>query len=98
MYSMDDLFHLVNSDGADELRLQVGAPPVLVLRREPNTIEGPPISAENAENLLQSITNTRQRRELRTHGVVQFIYRFRGRTDFVIYARIEDGNVRIVVH
>src|ERR1041384_4305442 len=33
MYSMDNLLRLLHSDGADELRLHVGTPPVIVLRR-----------------------------------------------------------------
>jgi Tfp pilus assembly pilus retraction ATPase PilT len=65
---MDDLLHLVHSDGADGLRLQVGEPPVIVLDGEPQPIEGPAISTEEAEHLLQSITDTRQRRDLRERG------------------------------
>lgn len=98
MYSMDDLLHLVNSDGADELRLHVGQPPVVVLDGEPHPIEGPPITTENAEHFLQSITNTRQRREFRERGAVRFIYRFRRVTDFVVCARMEDENVEMVIH
>lgn len=98
MYSMDDLLHLANSDGADELRLHVGTAPVIVLEGEHHTIEGPPITSEGAEQLLQSIATTRQRRELREHGAVQFIYRFRGITDFVVSARMEAENVGIDIH
>jgi Tfp pilus assembly ATPase PilU len=98
MYSMDDLLHLVNSDGADELRLHVGTPPVIVLGGEHHTIEGPPITTEDAEQFLQSIASTRHRRELRERGVVQFIYRFRRITDFVVCARMENENVGIDIH
>ena len=48
MYSIDDLLHLASSDGADELRLHVGTPPVIVLGGVLHTIEGPPITTENA--------------------------------------------------
>ena len=98
MYSMDDLLHLVNSDGADELRLQVGKPPVVVLQGEQHTLEGPPLTAENTEELLQSIATTRQRRELRGHGLVRFVYRFRNCTDFVVCARLENESVAIKVY
>ena len=98
MYSIDDLLRLVNSDGADELRLHVGEPPIIVLRGERNAIEGPTISAEDAQQLLQSITNTRQRRELRERGTVQFVYRFRCFTDFVVCARMEGENIGIDIH
>ena len=98
MYSIDDLLHLASSDGADELRLHVGTPPVIVLGGVLHTIEGPPITTENAEQLLQSVATTRQRRELRERGKVQFVFRFRRITDFVIRARIEDENVGIDIH
>ena len=98
MYSMDDLLHLANSDGADELKLHVGKPPVIVLGGEHHMVEGPAITTEDAERLLHSITNTRQRRELREKGVVQFIYRFRRITDFVVRASMEDENVGMEIH
>lgn len=98
MYSMDDLLHLLHSDGADELRLHVGQPPVIVLDGEQQPLEGPAMTAEDAVRLWQSITNTRQRRDLREHGVVEFIYRFRGRASFVVRARMEDENVGMDIH
>jgi Tfp pilus assembly ATPase PilU len=98
MYSMDHLLHLVHSDGADELRLHVGQPPVIVLEGEPQMIEGPAITTEDATQLLQSVADSRQRRALREHGVVEFIYRFRGRASFVVHARMEDENVGMDIH
>jgi Tfp pilus assembly pilus retraction ATPase PilT len=98
MYSMDDLLHIVHSDGADGLRLRVGQPPVIVLDGEEQQIEGPAITIENAEQLLHGISDTRQRRDLREHGAVDFIYRFRGRVSFVVCAKIEDENVYLDIH
>lgn len=98
MVSMDGLLHLLHSDGADELRLHVGQPPIIVLEGEQQPLEAPVITTEDAGHLWQSIANTRQRRELREHGVVEFIYRFRSRADFVVQARIEDENVGMDIH
>jgi len=98
MYSMYDLLQLLNSDGADELRLHVGSPPVFVMQGERHLVEGPPITFDDAEQLLKSVAGTRQRRELRERGWVQFVYRFRGATDFVVRARIEDDSVGIDIH
>lgn len=96
--SMDDLLHLLHSDGADELRLHVGQAPIIVLEGEQQPLEGPLLSTEDTEHLWQNIANTRQRRELRAHGVVDFIYRFRSRADFVVHARMEDENVGMDIH
>jgi len=98
MYSMDNLLHLVHSDGADELRLHIGRPPVIVLDGEQQPMEGPPITAEEAQQLLQSITDTRQTRDLREHGWIEFIHKFRGRASFVVRAKMEDEGVSMVIH
>jgi Tfp pilus assembly pilus retraction ATPase PilT len=97
MYSMDDLLYLVTLDGAEALWLRVGRPLVIVLDGEQQTIEGPSITPEDAEHLLQNIADSRQRRELREHGEVHFIYRHRHVTDFVVRVRIEDDNVVIEI-
>lgn len=98
MYAMDDLLGRVRSERADELRLHVGLPPVLVVKGEHHSVEGPAITAADAEGLLQNIANSRQRRELRTSGRVQFIYRFQGATDFVVVAQTEGEAVGIDIH
>jgi Tfp pilus assembly ATPase PilU len=95
---MDDLLHLVHSDGADGLRLQVGQPPVIVMDGEDQQIEGPAITVEDAEGLLKNITDTRQRRELREHGDIEFIYRFRHCASFVVRAKIRDEHVVLEIH
>jgi Tfp pilus assembly ATPase PilU len=78
MYAMDDPLGRVRSERADELQLHVGLPPVLVVEGQPFPVAGPAITGEDAEELLQNIANSRQRRVLRMNGRVQFIYRFQG--------------------
>jgi Tfp pilus assembly ATPase PilU len=95
---MDDLLHLLHSDGGDELRLHVGQPPMVVLEGEPQPVEGPAITAEDAKQLWQSIANTRQRRELRERGLVSFVHRFRNRASFVVAARMEGEHVGMDIH
>ena len=95
MYSLDDLLQLVTSDQADELRLHVGAPPVVVLDGQHQTVEGPALTAEDTEALWLSVATTRQRRELWEQGAVQFIYHFRASTDFVVSAKLENRNIGI---
>jgi len=98
MYSMDDLLHLIHSDGADKLCLHVGEPPTVVVDNERHLIEGPAITPGDAEQLFMSIANTRQRRELRESGVVSFMYRFRNCAEFVVQAKLERGGVGIDIH
>jgi twitching motility protein PilT len=95
---MDTLLQLLHSDGADKLWLLVGQPPVIVLDGEPQPIDGPALTANDTERLLHNITDTRQRRDLRDHGRVEFIYNFRDRAKFVICAKMDHGNVQIYAH
>ena len=95
---MDDLLHLVHSDGADGLKLQVGQPPIVVMDGKHQQVKKPVITWENAQHLLQSITDNRQRRDLWQRGYIEFLYNFRHRASFVVHARIRDENVSIDIH
>jgi len=46
MYAMDDLLDLVNAEKAEELHLDFGVPPIIRVKEELHTIEGPPVSPE----------------------------------------------------
>ena len=98
MNSIDDLLHLLHSDGADALRLHIGRPPIVVLDGEDQALEGPSVTIEEADRILHRIANSRQRRTLRTSGSVEFIYTFRERASFVVHARLEGENVEISIH
>jgi len=98
MYSLDDLIHVLHSDGADKLKLQVGQPPILVIDGEDQAIEGPVITVDDAQQLLQSVTDTRQRRELREYGGIEVVYRFRQCASFVVRARLQNDNVYLEIH
>jgi twitching motility protein PilT len=93
MYSMDNLLTLVTSEQARELRFRAGAPPIIVMDDEPHALEGPPITAENVAWLLRSIATSREMRELKVHGVVEFIYHFQRNSPFLVRARMRDGTV-----
>ena len=90
---MEDLLSLTTAERAEALRLHVGTPPVIVLRGEQHIVEGPPITAENAEELLRSIADTRQVREFRERGAAEFGYTFRGSSYFLVHATMEGENV-----
>ena len=76
MYAMDDLLNLVNSESAEELHLDFGVPPAIRVNEELHTIEGPPVSPENIELLLQSIASEQQIQDIKRRGNSKFIYPF----------------------
>jgi twitching motility protein PilT len=73
---MDDLLSLMNAEKAEELHLDFGEPPVIRIKEDLHTIEGPPISPENIELLLQSIALEQQIQDIKRRGNSKFIYPF----------------------
>ena len=97
MYSISDLLELAQSERAEKLRIRVGAAPTFVLRGEHHTVEGCKLTEEDAEQLLRSLANTRQMRELWERGRVQFIYKLRDYIPFLVYADKRDESIRIEI-
>jgi Tfp pilus assembly pilus retraction ATPase PilT len=95
VYSITDLLGLVTNEGARELRLHVGVPPVIVVGGEDHTVEGPSISSENGEQLLRSVADTRLIMRIRRLGRADFIYAFRGCHRFVVHATVQGENVAL---
>lgn len=98
MYSLDDLIHVLHSDGAEQLKLAVGQPPILVIDGEDQALEGPLLTAEDTQQLLQCATDTRQRRELREYGAIEVVYQFRQCASFVVRARVQNDQVSLDIH
>ena len=87
---MDELLALIRTQRADELKVHVGTPPVMVLKGEPQSLDGPVITAEDADHLLRSIADTRQMREMWERGEMEFLYNFRNLSFFLVRARVEN--------
>jgi Tfp pilus assembly ATPase PilU len=93
MYHMDHLLTLLTAEKAKELRFRAGRPPVIVSENEQHSLQGPPIAAEDVWRLLRSMANSRQMRDLRDRGAVSFVYTTRGRSPFLVRAKVEDDEV-----
>jgi len=74
--SMSDLLQLVIDEGASDLHIQVGIPPVLRLHGGMHPIDAPPLTPEDAESLMRSITNDEYIQQVRTKGGVDFGFAF----------------------
>src|SRR5687767_2642130 len=75
-YSMSDLLHLVVAEGAADLHLRVGIPPVIRLHGVLHRVEGPSLRAEDTEELMRSITSEEHIRQVRERGTVDFGFAF----------------------
>jgi len=54
---MSDLLQLVVQEGAADLHLRVGVPPVIRLHGVLHKVEGPPLRPEDTEELMRTITS-----------------------------------------
>ena len=67
-YSMSDLFQLVVSEGAADLHIRVGVPPVIRLHGILHRVEGPGLKPEDTEELMRSITSDDHIQSVRERG------------------------------
>jgi Tfp pilus assembly ATPase PilU len=94
---MDHLLALLTTEQAKELQFRADSPPIIVSEREQRPLQGPPVTGDDVAQLLRSVATSRQMRDLRQNGRIQFIYTPRGRTPFLIRAKIEGENLRFDV-
>ena len=54
---MNELLQLAVDEGAADLHLHVGAPPILRLHGRLRPLDAPPLTGEDTERLMKSITS-----------------------------------------
>jgi len=86
MYNMEDLLNLIAREGAEELRLEPGRPPVMVLQGKARVIDGALVSSDNVTELFRSIATEEQSRELRQCGDIHFTFAARNSARFSVGA------------
>ena len=72
MYRIDDLLKLVVREGADELHLEPGRPPVMALQGKRRVIDRSLFTSDNVAELFRGIATEEQRRELDRCGTIHF--------------------------
>src|SRR5438876_504510 len=75
-YSMSDLLQLVVAEGASDLHLRVGVPPVIRLHGVLRRVEGPPLRQEDTEELMLSVTSEDHIQQVRERGGADFGFAF----------------------
>ena len=75
-YSMSDLLQLVVSEGAADLHIRVGVPPVIRLHGTLHRVEGPALRPEDTEELMRSITSEDHVQHVRERGGADFGFAF----------------------
>ncbi|MEY2408210.1 MAG: twitching motility protein PilT [Verrucomicrobiota bacterium] len=96
-YSMSDLLQLVVSEGASDLHLRVATPPVLRIHGILNRIDGPPLTPEDTEELMRSITSEDHIQHVRERGGADFGFAFGEMARFRVSVFKEKGNFGMVL-
>src|SRR5688572_23316897 len=96
-YSMSDLLQLVVSEGAADLHIRVGVPPVIRLHGILHRVEGPPLKPEDTEELMRSITSEEHIQHVRERGGADFGFAFGELARFRVSVFKEKGNYGMVL-
>src|SRR5688572_18970354 len=96
-YQMADLLQLVVSEGAADLHIRVGIPPVVRVHGILQRVEGPPLRPEDTEELMRSITSEDHVQQIREKGGADFGFAFGDLARFRVSAFKEKGNFALVL-
>lgn len=96
-YSMSDLLQLMVSEGAADLHVRVGIPPVIRLHGILNRVDGPPCRPEDTEELMRSITSEDHIQHVRERGGADFGFAFGEMARFRVSVFKEKGNFAMVL-
>lgn len=96
-YQMSDLLQLVVSEGAADLHIRVGIPPVIRLHGILHRVDGPPLKPEDTEELMRSITSEDHIQQIREKGGADFALAFGEMARFRVSTFKEKGNFALVL-
>ncbi len=94
---MSDLLQLTVSEGASDLHLRVGVPPVIRVHGRLHRVEGPPLAPEDTEELSRSITSEDHIQSVREQGGSDFGFAFGEMARFRVSVFKERGNFAMVL-
>lgn len=89
---LDELLKLVHQKGASDLHISVGLPPIIRVDGKLIRVEHPPLSKEEVQNLICSMLNNEQRRNLEQHWEIDFSYGISGLGRFRVNVYKERSN------
>lgn len=95
-YSMSDLLQLVVQEGAADLHIRVGVPPVIRLHGILHKVEGPPLRPEDTEELMRTITSEENVQHVRERGGADYGFAFGEMARFRVSVFKERGNFGVV--
>ena len=97
MYRMQDLLMLVARERGEELRLEPGRPPIMVLHGKARVMDGGLVTSDNIAELFHSIASDEQNQELARCGDSHFLFTSEDAGRFKITASTKAGQLDVTV-
>ena len=94
---MSELLELAYEEGASDLHISVGLPPVLRIHGGLHPLETPLLTPEDTERLMKSITSPEHQQKVREGGGTDFGFGFGEKARFRVSVLKGKGNVGIVL-
>ncbi|HUK83061.1 MAG TPA: type IV pilus twitching motility protein PilT [Verrucomicrobiae bacterium] len=94
---MDDLLQVVVDEGASDLHIRVGVPPVIRLHGSLIPMDLPVLVAEDTENLMKAITSESHIQKVREQGGTDFGFAYGDQARFRVSVFKEKGNHGLVL-
>jgi twitching motility protein PilT len=94
---MSDLLQLVLDEGASDLHLPVGSPPVLRIHGEMTPLDTEPLNPEDTEYCMKSITSEANQQKIQEDGTADFGFAFGEKARFRVSAFRQKGNIGMVL-
>ncbi len=94
---MSDLLALTVNEGASDLHLAVGVPPMLRIHGSMQPLESAPLDAEDTERLMKSITSDEHQQKVREGGGTDFGFGFGDKARFRVSVFKQKGFIGMVL-
>ena len=97
MIEMNDLLQLTIDEGASDLHITVGLPPMLRMSGNLQPLDSPPLNGEDTERLMKSITSADHQQKVREQGGTDFGFGFGDKARFRVSVLRGKGNIGLVL-
>jgi len=92
---MNDVMNLAAREGANEIWLEAGRPPVMVLQGKVRALDLPSLTEDNVMELFRSFASPEQIEELRRCGDVHFNHMFQNSAKFAVVALMQHEHITL---
>ncbi|HOK03782.1 MAG TPA: type IV pilus twitching motility protein PilT [Victivallales bacterium] len=88
---MNDLLQLVVDEGASDLHIEVGVPPVIRLHGSMTPLDAPPLTPDDTERLVRSVASDTHIQKLKQDGGVDFGFAYEDKARFRVSCFYQKG-------